>query len=176
MVRRRMKPLLNLPTAALLLLSLAPPTLPAQVQIQAVTSKEREAQYARETEGSPIGATAAGKRAAALLFVENDHIHHVVVCGPLFKQLVANRQHFANEINSQLLISAAAYVYEHPETASSVDRQTLAGLRAALVVYEKFLAVDPSTRAPVLDHLLEQRSADKLEAALPDSCRVPAKP
>ena len=156
--------------------SLPPAPLVAQVQIQAVTSKEREAQYAAETEQNPVGVTAAGKRAAALLYVENDHAHHVVICGPLFKQLVANRARYANEINSQLLISAAAYLYEHPESASDSSRQTLAGLRAALVVYEKFLAIDAGTRAPVLDELLAQRTAGKLEAAVPDTCKPPARP
>lgn len=164
-------------TASLLLAPvLAPTALHAQVQIEAVNSKQREAQYALETEQSPLGATASGKRAAALLYVENDHEHHVLLCAPLFQQLLANRHRYANEINSQLLISAAAYLYEHPESANDSPRQTLAGLRAALVAYEKFLAVDPGTSTPILDHLLEQRSAGKLEEALPETCKPTAKP
>lgn len=159
---------------SLLALLLLPALALAQVQIDAVTSKEREIQYAHETEQQPLGATSNAKRAAAFLYVQNDHTNHILVCGPLFQQLLANHAHYANAINSQMLISAGAYLYNHPESVADSERQMLAGLSAVLVVYEKFLAADPASRYAPLDHMIELRNAGKLEDALPATCRSAA--
>lgn len=162
---------ITFPTTLLAIL-LLPAFTVAQVQIDAVTSKELEVQYAHETEQQPLGATSNAKRAAAFLYVQNDHVNHILVCAPLFQQLLANHAHYANAINSQMLVSAGAYLYNHPEAAADSERQMLAGLRAVLVVYEKFLAADPAARYAPLDKMLEQRNAGTLDDALPASCRI----
>ena len=156
--------------APLLATTLLPCLALAQVRIEAVTSKQRESQYALDAEQNPLGATSAGKRAAAFLYVEDDHTSHVLVCRPLLRQFLTNHGRYANELNTQLLISAAAYLYEHPQSVADSPRQMLAGLRATLVIYEKFLAADPGTRNPAIDHMLELRKAGKLEEALPPVC------
>ena len=96
---------------------------------------------------------------------------HVSLCLQIFQQMTGNHSANASEITTQYLISAAAFLYQHPEVASDSTAQNVAGMDAALNVYEKFLADDSKTRFKFLDNLDKQRNDGKLKDAIQRICK-----
>ncbi len=114
--------------------------------------------YAHAAEDNPLDPLAPSERREAKKFAENDHTSHVILCFRLFQAFLNNHASNAEEIRTQYLISASAFLYEHPEAASSHIHVNAAGAAAALHIYETFLEFDPKTRSTILDSLEKQRS------------------
>ena len=146
-------------------------TNPATAQdVPSATTQQQAVAYAHAAEADPLGPQADQQRKAAMTFDENDHTSHVLLCSPMFNQMNSAKGSRAHDISLQMIISAAAFLYEHPEAASDSRAQNLAGLNAALNVYEKFLAADPAAKSSLYDNLLKKRGDGKLEKELAGMC------
>ncbi|MDR3734408.1 MAG: hypothetical protein P4L10_02605 [Acidobacteriaceae bacterium] len=136
---------------------------PATTQAQAVA-------YAHAAEANPLAPEAAQQRKNAMSYMENDHTSHVLLCQSVFQEMNNDNKAHGHDVELQMIISAAAFLYEHPEAASDSKAQNLAGINAALNVYEKFLAADPSTKFSYYEKLLKKRSEGKLEKEIASAC------
>jgi len=156
------------------LLALAMPvstSLFAQSTVAPATDSTIVVRYAHAAEADPLTETAKQERKEAMTFAENDHNAHVLLCSQLFHQMTSSHAANAGEINLQYVVSSAAFLYEHPEAASDSLSQNIAGIDAALNVYEKFLAADSKSRSKSLDSLLKQRNDGKLKDVISQTCK-----
>jgi hypothetical protein len=138
-------------------------TLCAQSNVAPAKDSATAVQYANAAETDPLTETARLERKEAMAFAENDHQTHILLCQQIFQQMNSNRGANAHEISLQYLISAAGFLYVHPEAVADSTAQNVAGVEAALNVYEKFLASDPKSRSKFLDSLAKQRDSGKLK-------------
>jgi hypothetical protein len=152
------------------LLLIAPACLIGQTPAGDIT-RDQAIQFAHAAEQSPLGPNASQQRTQAMKFFENDHTSHVLLCQSIFHELVTNKKGHAQDISLQMLISASAFLAEHPESANDSTKQNMAGIDAALNVYDKFLATDPNSRSSYFDGLLRKRGEGKLEEAVQKSCK-----
>jgi hypothetical protein len=143
----------------------------AQTHVPPAASSADEIAYAQAAASDPLTETAKMQRKAAMKYAEDDHTSHVSLCLQIFQQMTGNHSANASEITTQYLISAAAFLYQHPEVASDSTAQNVAGMDAALNVYEKFLAADSKTRFKFLDNLDKQRNDGKLKDAIQRICK-----
>jgi hypothetical protein len=159
-------------SATLLMCSLAMALcLPAQSPVTPATSSATVVEYAHAAEVDPLAPSANTERKEAMSFAENDHTSHVLLCAQIFQQLNGNHSANAHEIALQYVISAAAFLYQHPDAAADSTAQNTAGVEAALNVYEKFLAADPKSRAKFLDKLGDARKSGKLKDFIVTACK-----
>jgi hypothetical protein len=134
------------------------------------TTSQQAVAYAHAAEADPLGPQADQQRKAAMAYAENDHTSHVSLCQTVFNQMNSDKSNHGHDISIQMLISTAAFLYEHPEAASDSRSQNVAGLNSALNVYEKFLAADPKTKYSFYDNLLKKRAEGKLEKEVAGMC------
>ena len=153
------------------LVTLASTTLSAQSNVAPAQDSATEIQYAHAAETDPLTDTAKLERKEAMAFAQNDHKTHILLCQQLFQQVTSNHAANASEISLQYLVSAAAFVYEHPEAAADSNAQNVAGIEAALGVYEKFLAADSKSHSKFLDSLVKQRNDGKLKDYISKVCK-----
>jgi hypothetical protein len=142
-----------------------------QADVAPATDSAAAVRYAHAAEADPLTQTARLQRKEAMTFMENDHQTHVLLCQQIFNEMNNNHASNAHEITMQYLISAGGYLYAHPEAVSDSKAQNLAGLNAALNVYDKFLAVDPKTHAKFLDSLEKERVKGDLDKRLAEICK-----
>jgi hypothetical protein len=142
---------------------------PAQ-DVPAATTQQQSVAFAHAAEADPLGPQADQRRKASMAFDENDHTSHVLLCASLFNQMNSAKRSRAHDVSLQMIISAAAFLYEHPEAASDSRAQNIAGLNAALNVYEKFLAADPAAKSSFYDNLLKKRNDGKLDKEVAGMC------
>ncbi len=145
-------------------------SIAAQTVIAPVTNFTTEIRYAHAAEADPLTPVAHLQREEAMRFSGADHSSHVILCHRLFKDVKDNPSANAVEMTHQYLASASAFLYEHPPSASDHTAQNLAGIDAALNVYEKFLDADPSTRSPFLDSLQQERMKGTLHKRVSSLC------
>lgn len=131
----------------------------------------RVVRYAQEAAADPVTPASSEKRAAAMQLVEDDHEIHVLLCQNIFNQIRANSSRNAHEITLQYLISAAAFLYGHPEASSDMNAQNVAGLEAAAKVYQSFLQTEPKTHAKFLDTVVKQRADGTLKEFVTKTCK-----
>ena len=147
------------------------PQLFGQTDVPPATDSASAIRYAQAAEADPLTPTASLQRKAAMDFMQNDHQTHVLLCQPIFSAMNNNHSSNAHEITMQYLVSAGAYLYAHPEAATDSKGQNLAGLDAALNVYDKFLAGDAKTRAKFLDSLEKERVKGDLGKRISSMCK-----
>ncbi len=133
-------------------------------------TQQQAVAYAHAAEANPLSPEADHQRRAAIAYAENDHTSQVIPCIPILNQMNSDSRSHGHDISLQMLVSSAAFLYEHPEAAGDSRAQTVAGLSAALNVYEKFLAADPTTKFKFYDNLLKSRSRGKLQKAVAGIC------
>jgi hypothetical protein len=63
----------------------------------------------------------------------------------------------------QAILSAAAFVIEHPDSQEDALLVARAGLRGALATYRATTASNPRLTSPFFDHLAELETAGKLD-------------
>ena len=128
-------------------------------------------EYAKAAESDPLGSDARSQLTEAMRFIDNDHTNHVLLCNQLYQELSHYKTPDAGIIKVQYMASTGAFLYEHPEAASDSIAQNVAGLRAALHVYEKLLAVDPGVRSRFLDKMEKEENSGTLSEALAKLCK-----
>ena len=156
--------------ASVVLLTIAS-SIHAQPSVRPATSGQDVATYAAAAAADPLTPTAKEQRHAAMSYAENDHSSHVLLCVKLFQQMSSLSTPDGHEISLQYVISAAGFLYQHPDAAADSTAQNLAGIDAALQVYEKFLAANPKNHVKILDSLDKEKADGKLKEAITKMCK-----
>jgi hypothetical protein len=139
--------------------------------VPSATTQAQAVAYAHVAETTPLSPEADQQRKAAMAYGENDHTSHVLLCQNVFFSVRDDNKKHGKDIALQFMISSAAFLYEHPEAATDSLKQNLAGVNAALNVYEKFLAADPATKYGFYEKLLKKRNDGKLEQEISGMCK-----
>ena len=132
---------------------------------------DRVIRYAHEAASDPLTPASAEARAAAMQIVQDDHQTHVLLCQNVFNQMRSNNSKNAHEVTFQYLISAAAYLYQHPESSGDMSAQNVAGLDAAAKVYQKFVEAEPKSHFKFMDNVLKQQSGGTLKDFVANTCK-----
>lgn len=149
-------------------------SLPAQSKRGPSTPEERQraAAIAHKLEDAPLDKSLQPDREWALRWIIEVPDVHVNICANALGDFVAKKSKykFEGEIVSQMLLSSAAFVIEHPEQAGDDQAQFFAGAQGALKAYDSILKSKPDAHSKPLDGLLEQQKDGKLQEAVQHSC------
>ena len=87
-------------------------------------------------------------------------------CTALLVDLRRPGYKYRSALNSQLLLSSAAFALEHPDRASDGTAQNIGGMEGVLKAYSAILKSDPAAHAKSLDDLLQKQRQGKLADAV----------
>lgn len=124
--------------------------------------QQRLVAIAHKLEAAPLDPTLGPDREWAVKWVVAAPDVHVRVCTTLLSDLRRPRYKYRPELNSQLLISSAAFLIEHPEQSSDNVAQSVGGMEGVLKAYSAILKTDPQATASSLDGLLQKQKEGKL--------------
>jgi hypothetical protein len=128
--------------------------------------RQRLVAVAHKLEAAPLDATLAPDREWAVGWTIAAPDIHVRICPSLLADLRQPKYKYRSEIATQLLISSAAFLIEHPEQADGIAPQNVGGMEGVLKAYSAIIKADPQAKADSLDALLEKRSQGKLAEAV----------
>jgi len=134
--------------------------------------RQRAAAIAHKLEDSPLDKGLQPDREWAMRWIIEVPDVHVNICANALGEFMAKKSKykFEGEIVSQMVLSSAAFVIEHPEQAADEHAQFLAAAQGALKAYESILKSKPEAKSKPLDALLEQQKGGKLPEVVQHSC------
>lgn len=138
-----------------------PPEKPAEKR-SSPEDRQRLVAIAHKLEAAPLDRTLSPDRDWAVQWVVAAPDVHVRTCSTLLSDLRRPRYKYRSELSSQLLISSAAFLIEHPEQGDSIPAQSVGGMEGVLKAYRAILKTDPQATAKTLDDLLHKQKQGKL--------------
>ena len=137
----------------------------AQEQRGPSTAEERAraVKVARQLEEDPLGKDAKEQRAWMIQWIIEIPDITVNVCAEYFGSLPNPPRGHSQDVFTQMMISSAAFMIEHPDKVKDEQAVALAGLLGSLKAYEAVLKQDPSARWAYVDRLIKMRDQDKLD-------------
>ena len=149
-------------------------SLAAQDKRGASTPEERQraAAIAHKLEEAPLDKNLQQEREWAMRWVIEVPDVHVNICANSLGDFLSKKSKYKyeSEIVSQMLLSSAAFVIEHPDQAADEQGQYLAAAQGALKAYESILKSRPDAHSKPLDGLLQQQKNGKLQETVQHSC------
>jgi len=159
-------------TAALLAGLFTVPTARAQQRGPSTPEERaRAVRIAHELEEDPLGKDAKEKRAWVIQWIVEIPDITVTECSEFFGKLPNPLHGHAREIVTQMDISMAAFMIEHPDKAKDEQAVATAGLLGSLKVYQSILKQEPEARWPYLDKIVQMRNQGKLDDYVSDTRR-----
>jgi hypothetical protein len=143
----------------------APPEKPVEKH-STPEDRRRLVAIAHKLEAAPLDPALAQEREWALGWAIAAPDVHVRICTSLLSDLRRPKYKYKSEIGTQLLISSAAFLIEHPEQSDGIANQSVGGMEGVLKAYTAIVKAEPQARAKSLDALLEKQSAGKLADAV----------
>jgi hypothetical protein len=128
--------------------------------------RQRLVAIAHKLEAAPLDSALAPEREWAVSWTVAAPDLHVRICPALLADLRRPRYKYRSEMLTQLLLSSAAFLIEHPEQASDSAAQSAGGMQGVLKAYSAIVKAEPQARAKSLDALLEKQSQGKLAEAI----------
>jgi len=110
---------------------------------------------------NPTGPNAAKEREQALIWIIEVPDVHVSLCMVLDQLPKGNKKDSA-EIFAALTLGQTEYAIHNMDKPSDAQAETMAGVDAALKVYEILVKAKPKDQQPYLDDLLKRREAGTL--------------
>jgi hypothetical protein len=137
----------------------------AQEQRGPSTAEERARaiKVARQLEEDPLGKDAKDQRAWMIQWIIEIPDITVNVCAEYFGSLPNPPRGHSQEVFTQMMISSAAFMIEHPDKVKNEQAVALAGLLGSLKAYEAVLKQDPSAHWTYVDRLVKMRDQGKLD-------------
>jgi hypothetical protein len=117
-------------------------------------------------EASPTDENLRPERDWAEQFVVAAQDLHLRICTALLVDLRHPRYKYRSQLGSQLLLSSAAFLIEHPDRADDKAAQSVGGMEGVLRAYGAILKADPAAHAKSLDDLLQKQREGKLAATV----------
>jgi hypothetical protein len=121
---------------------------------------------AHKLEAAPLDPTLGPDRDWAVKWIFSSPDVPVHLCTRLLSDLRRPRYKYRSELGSQLLISIAAFMIEHPEKSSDNLAKSVGGMEGVLKAYNAILKTDPQATTPSLDAFLQQQKEGKLADAV----------
>jgi len=152
-------------TAILVIVFLVSRAASAQEQRGPSTAEERAraVRVAHQLEADPLGKDAKDQREWMIQWIIEIPDITVDVCFEYFGSLPHPPRGHSQEVVSQMMLSSAAFMIEHPDKVKDEQAVALAGLLGSLKAYEAILKQDTSARWLYVDHLLSMRDQGKLD-------------
>lgn len=144
----------------------------AQLAIPMPGSPEQAVQYANSAVDDPLAPDATDKRQAAFKYLENDHNVGVLLCSDVVHELNDGPKTKASrEVFFQYAASAGTAIYANPSLAKDMAGQNLAGITAALHVYQQFVSQDKTVHIKFMDKAEAAQQQDKLPEFIAKHCK-----
>jgi len=152
-------------TAILVLTFFASRAGSAQEQRGPSTAEERAraVRVARQLEEDPLGKDAKEQRAWMIQWIIEIPDITVNVCAEYFGSLPNPPRGHSQEVFTQMMLSSAAFMIEHPDKVKNEQAVAVAGLLGSLKTYEAVLKQDPAAHWAYVDRLVRMRDQGKLE-------------
>jgi hypothetical protein len=152
-------------TAILVLALFVTPAGSSQEQRGPSTAEERAraVKVAHQLEEDPLGKDAKEQRAWMIQWIIEIPDITVTVCGEYFGSLPDPPRGHSQEVFTQMMLSSAAFMIEHPDKVKDEQAVAVAGLLGSLKAYEAVLKQDPSAHWAYVDRLVRMREQGKLE-------------
>ena len=150
--------------ATLLIGSLTP--RPAGAQTRGPSTPEersRAVKVAHELEQDPLAKEAKERREWMYRWIMDIPDITVDVCYDYFGTLPDPPRGHSAEITTQMILSSAAFMVEHPDKVKDEQAIAFAGLLGALRAYQAILKQDSASRWAHLDKLILMREQSKLD-------------
>ncbi len=137
----------------------------AQEQRGPSTAEERAraVKVAHQLEEDPLGKDAKEQRAWMIQWIIEIPDITVNVCSEYFGSLPNPPRGHSQEVFTQMMLSSAAFMIEHPDKVKDEQAVALAGLLGSLKAYEAVLKQDPSAHWAYVDRLVRMRDQGKLD-------------
>ncbi len=147
---------------AVLMLATAPmasglgPTTPEE--------RQRVVAIARKLEATPLDPTLLTEREWAKQWVVENPDVRIRMCMQLLAGLRTPRYKFRTEIVTQMMLSSAAFLIEHPAAIADHDHlaENVGGLQGVVKAYAAILKSNPDAHTKTLDNLLQKQNEGKL--------------
>jgi hypothetical protein len=131
--------------------------------------RQRLVAIAHKLEAAPLDPAMGPDREWAAQWVLSAPDVHVRTCPTLLAELRRPRYKYRSELSSQLMISSAAFIIEHPEQGDSVAVQNAGGMAGVLKAYAAILKTDPQASQRSLDEYLRKQAEGKLAETVRDA-------
>jgi hypothetical protein len=125
--------------------------------------RARAVKVSHNLEDDPLSKDARDQREWALDWIEKIPDITVNVCFDFFGKVPDPPRGHSKEIVTQMIISSAIFIIEHPDKVKDEQAITLAGLLGSLKAYQAILKQDSSARWPFVDKLIVMREQGKLD-------------
>ena len=137
------------------------------------TSEERAraVKVAHELEEDPLAKEASENRKWVIQWIVDIPDITVTECDDYFGKIPKIPRGHMREIVSQMVISSAAFMIEHPDKAKDDQAVATAGLLGALKAYQSILREEPDARWPYVDKVVQMRDQGKLDDYVSDTRR-----
>ncbi|HVZ40714.1 MAG TPA: hypothetical protein VHI13_15650 [Candidatus Kapabacteria bacterium] len=150
--------LLLVPLLALLCWSPAPAqTAGTDSALYEPLNREQVMAIARRLETDPLGEGARTLRQAAMQWLARSTDLLMTPCDELMSPMATWHAKYGNELMSQILLSGAAFLLAHPDSATDPIAVHRAGMIGCLRAYEAILRREPREVIPSLDLFIEYR-------------------
>jgi len=124
--------------------------------------RERAVAIAHKLEQAPLDKSLRPDREWAILWLIQVPDVHVKLCTNVLGDFTKSKYKYSPEITTQLTLSSAAFVIEHPDKAGDAVAQYLAGVEGALNAYRAIIKEKPQAKSDALDELLQKQAQGTL--------------
>jgi hypothetical protein len=131
--------------------------------------RTRAVRVAHQLEENPLGPDAEEQRTWMVQWVIDIPDITVNVCSDYFGKLPQPSRGHSSEIFTQMLLSSAAFMIEHPDKVKDDQAVALAGLLGSLKAYEAVVKKEPAARWPEVEKLVKVRDEGKLDDFVADT-------
>lgn len=120
----------------------------------------------RLLERDPLGDGAAALRGPLMAWLVRTPEVELHNCSGLAAPFTNGSRPYNDELKAQQLLASAAYMLEHPDSASNYHAAARAGMLGCLRAYENLVRMRPGVSFPELDELIEQRDYGDFDAVI----------
>ena len=148
----------------LLAITILAASIPAESKMRGPSTPQERARaldYIQSLEQNPLAKDSFEKRLWLTEWIVQVPDFTVKLCCKALDSLDTVNDTYSNQLRMQAIYSQAAYILQHPSTASDAEKEA-AGLAGALRAYKAIQRFDPSAQYPVLDELVSLEKQGKL--------------
>jgi hypothetical protein len=161
-------------TLLLALVALSAQAAEVPTRTQSGTEIQAAAAKVHELEATPLSSRSKQRRTDLFTwFVQSPDVN-IKWCAGILLDAPKKDRDLAGELLVQAILSAGAFVIEHPESASDGLLVGRAGLRGALLAYQATLAAEPKRSSQFFNDLVAldaQRKLDDYFAPKMENCK-----
>lgn len=133
--------------------------------------RTRMTTLAHKLESKPLDDSLRAEREWAIKWLIQVPDIHVKMCTDVLGDFYKSKYKYSSEITTQLMLSSAAYVIEHPDQSNDDLAQYMGGVEGVLKAYNSILKEKPSAKSKGLDDLLQKQSQGTLKDAVQDAAK-----